>query len=554
MNSADLSPFANHLWQSTVFAGVAGLLTLALRKNPARVRHWVWLAASYKFLIPLSLLIALGGHIQWHTGTAMAHSDLSVVMDKMSQPFTAQPVASTLSVVAAPAGSLLPAVLLGFWGCGFIGISCAWLVRWRRIRAAVRAGSPVHLELPVKAMSSPALLEPGVFGVLQPVLMLPEGIFERLMPAQLEAVIAHELCHVRRRDNLVAAIHMFVETVFWFYPLVWWMGKRMLEERERACDEEVLRLGCEASVYAEGILNICKLYVESPPACVAGVTGANLKRRIEAIMINRGVARLNLVRKLVLVAAGTAALAAPIIVGVMDAPAIRAQSEPAKEIAFEVASIKLHAQRTGTFIHRIPTAIPFHISGNRVNEGIVTLQEIVMDAYDVKAFQVSGAPKWAEETGGDHYDIIAKAEGTGSPSVAQVRRMLQTLLADRFQLKLHRETRELPVYELTIGKSGFKLKEIPVVSHPGDAAPAPQPGIDMVAIVGLISRFVDRPVIDKTSLTGRYDFVNLDWGQITEDRGAIFAAIQETYGLRLEPKKAGVEVLVIDQVQRPSEN
>ena len=65
---------------------------------------------------------------------------------------------------------------------------------------------------------------------------------------QLEAVIAHELCHVRHRDNLIAAIHMFVETVFWFHPLVWWIGKRMVEERERACDEEVLRARRTASL------------------------------------------------------------------------------------------------------------------------------------------------------------------------------------------------------------------------------------------------------------------------------------------------------------------
>jgi beta-lactamase regulating signal transducer with metallopeptidase domain len=73
-----------------------------------------------------------------------------------------------------------------------------------------------------------------------------------------------ELCHVRYRDNLTAAIHMFVETVFWFHPLVWWMGMRMVRERERACDEEVLRRGSEPRVYAEGILSVCELYVESP--------------------------------------------------------------------------------------------------------------------------------------------------------------------------------------------------------------------------------------------------------------------------------------------------
>ena len=83
-------------------------------------------------------------------------------------------------------------------------------------------------------------------GTVRSVLLVPEGIADRLTPRQLEAVLAHELCHVRRRDNLTSAIHMIVEAMFWFHPLVWWIGARLVEERERACDEDVLRLGGEA--------------------------------------------------------------------------------------------------------------------------------------------------------------------------------------------------------------------------------------------------------------------------------------------------------------------
>jgi bla regulator protein blaR1 len=89
---------------------------------------------------------------------------------------------------------------------------------------------------------SRACLEPGIFGIARPVLVWPAGISERLPDAHLEAILAHELWHVRRRDNLAAAVHMAVEAIFWFYPLVWWLGSRLLDERERACDEEVLDL------------------------------------------------------------------------------------------------------------------------------------------------------------------------------------------------------------------------------------------------------------------------------------------------------------------------
>ena len=99
-------------------------------------------------------------------------------------------------------------------------------------------------------------------------------------------MLAHELCHLRRGDNLAALFHLVVQTVFWFHPLVWWIGARLITERERACDEEVIRHGSERETYAESILKTCQFFVESPIACVSGVTGSDLKKRIEAIMTN----------------------------------------------------------------------------------------------------------------------------------------------------------------------------------------------------------------------------------------------------------------------------
>jgi bla regulator protein BlaR1 len=120
-----------------------------------------------------------------------------------------------------------------------------------------------------------------------------------------------------------------------------------MAERERACDEGVLLLGSEPEAYAAGILKICELYLESPLQCVAGMTGANLKNRIELIMKNRIALRLSFAKKAALAVAGIAAVAAPILVGVMSATRIlNAQSPP----AFEVASVKPHSpgDRRGT--------------------------------------------------------------------------------------------------------------------------------------------------------------------------------------------------------------
>jgi beta-lactamase regulating signal transducer with metallopeptidase domain len=129
----------DHLWQSTVFAAAAGLLTLALRKNRARVRHGLWLAASIKFLIPLAVLIGLCSRIPWHR---VPPSDLSVLVVAMSEPFT-MPLASAPTLAATPAApaAKLPAILTTVWAVGFLGIACSWWVRWRRIAAAVRAGA-----------------------------------------------------------------------------------------------------------------------------------------------------------------------------------------------------------------------------------------------------------------------------------------------------------------------------------------------------------------------------------------------------------------------------
>jgi hypothetical protein len=137
---------------------------------------------------------------------------------------------------------------------------------------------------------------------------------------------------------------MVVESIFWFHPLVWWLGARLIEERERACDEEVLELGRERGVYAESILKVCEFCVESPLACVSGVTGADLKKRIVHIMSERVACKLDFVRKLLLSAAGMMVIALPITFGLINATPSRAQSRAGSTAAvmpaYEVISLK----------------------------------------------------------------------------------------------------------------------------------------------------------------------------------------------------------------------
>src|SRR6185369_1690267 len=155
--------------------------------------------------------------------------------------------------------------------------------------------------------------------------LLPEGIEARLTAEQLRAILAHEFCHARRHENLWAAAHMIVETLFWFHPLVWWIGARLVDERERACDEDVVGRGTEPDVYAESILKTCQFYVESPLVCVSGVTGSDLKRRVEQIMKHDRHTALTALKRVVLYAAMVAAIAIPVGIGIITSPRLVAQ-------------------------------------------------------------------------------------------------------------------------------------------------------------------------------------------------------------------------------------
>src|SRR5579872_1252834 len=267
----------NHLWQSTLFAAVAGLLAFLVQKHQAQVRYALWLAASVKFLVPFALLVSAGNHLAWPSATPQRVSQITSVVQQASQPFVVEHgfvSAMVTSTAGSSAAGVFPALVLALWFCGCVAILYSWWRRWQRIGAAVRAAIPLPDGSEVKALlrvqrrmvicarvelvSIATAVEPGIFGIFRPVLLLPAGIGDRLAEAQLEAVLAHELCHVRRRDNLASAIHMVVEAVFWFHPLVWWIGARLVDERERACDEEVLKLGNDPEVYAESILKTCQ--------------------------------------------------------------------------------------------------------------------------------------------------------------------------------------------------------------------------------------------------------------------------------------------------------
>jgi bla regulator protein blaR1 len=276
-----IAAFADHVWQSTAFAALIGLLAIALRSNRAAVRYGLWFAASLKFLIPCSLFAALAGLF----ASAWPFESLGAVTPAVLG--VARPVSTRLAPVATTAAfEGWVALLAGVWLAGFATIAALRVRSWRAVRAAMRGArpvSPIHSSA-VEVRVSPGLLEPGVVGLWRPIVLIPDGLETHLTARQLDAVLAHEACHIRRRDNLMATSHMVIEAIFWFHPVVWWVGARLLAERERACDEHVAQMVDQPRTYAEALVAVCRFYVESPLACVSGVGGSSLTSRVEYIL------------------------------------------------------------------------------------------------------------------------------------------------------------------------------------------------------------------------------------------------------------------------------
>jgi len=239
--------------------------------------------------------------------------------------------------------------------------------------------------------------------------------------------------------------------------------------------------------------------------------------------------------------------------------------------AFEVATIKPTPPdwNGGRFI-RMQTA---HQLVAR-NHSIKTL---LAAAYNLSPHAIFGVPEWGDS---DHYDILAQVPGDIRPNLDEQMAMLRKLLADRFGLVFHRERREMPVYALTVAKNGPQLKPTKI---PDDVTPAGPPalafviapdGVSLPAVSATVGEFasvlqraaMNRPVVDQTGLTGRYDFL-LDFLPDETQFGGLglkpnpdrpkpdlFAAVQQQLGLRLEATKGTVDTLVVDRFTKPSEN
>jgi beta-lactamase regulating signal transducer with metallopeptidase domain len=328
-----IGPVVIHLIESTLFAAIAAVLLLVFRVRQPGVRHAAWLLVAVKFALPASIFMSLGTGMRalapqpiptaWYGGAALlAHVSTMPVRAHVS------------NASIAP----METALLFIWLTGAIFAIGVWLRRLDRPLQTVpapaaeavilhRLRTQAGIRRDVTLRHSRNLIAPGLTGILTPVICVPKALADELEPAEFESVLLHELAHVRRWDNLCSAAVHAIACVFWFYPPLWWIERKIAFEAERACDDLVVRWGAPRESYADAILKVCRLHIAAPLAGVSGI-GSNLSSRMEWILSGRIGQRGGFFSGVAIALLLAAMTVAPVAVGFIARPALALQSAP----------------------------------------------------------------------------------------------------------------------------------------------------------------------------------------------------------------------------------
>jgi len=607
ISSSFVAAAANHVWQSTLFALAAALLTLAVRHNRAAVRHALWTAAVVKFLVPFALLASIGQLVSLRAPVPAPVQPVTAFVEAIGQPFAPVDPSSAPAPASRPLTTLepiVPVVAAAIWLAGAVVLLLRWWTPWRTLRGMVSRGEAltagpivdalrrieraagIRQPIPVIAVEAP--LVPGVFGVWRPLLLWSRALADQLSRDQTDAILIHEVAHVRRRDNLSTAAYMTVETLFWFHPIVWWIGRRLVDERERACDEAVLGTGQQATVYAETIVASCRIVVDSARPCVVGMAGSDLKKRIERIMQHRPPATLTTWKRATLAMLALASISGPALVGAASArvaPAKGRQAAGGSPMASHPEGIMFTASiKPSTSLKRIVDTG----AGGRFTATGVTLKYLIQIAYDLQDYQISGGPSWIDN---DRFDVAAKLEGEnandafrvatpGAPSQGDL--MLRSMLETRFKLGVHLEDKEQPIYVLNFVKPnvpGPQLRTIGACdeatsSHCGiQSMPGTLKGqATLRELAQSLSALVGRAVRDGTGSKDTFDVMlsftperlpapgyadkakAMGLPPIDPDGPTLLTALRDKLGLKLDSQKGLAPALTIDRAEKPTKD
>jgi uncharacterized protein (TIGR03435 family) len=392
---------------------------------------------------------------------------------------------------------------------------------------------------------------PMTCGVLHPAIVLPADA-PAWAPDDLNRALTHELEHVRRADWVSHCLARLVCAIYWFHPLVWTAWRQLGLEAERACDDAVLRRS-EAAAYADQLVDFARRLSMAARVPHLGMANrSDLARRIAALLDcrqDRGPAGTLMVASIVAFAAALVFAMSPLR---MVAEA-QTGDTAAAALEFNAVSIKLVDTATGegnAHEHSDPGRL--RISGN--------LHRFIIRAYGITDGQIGGEPDWFKT----HFYAI-EAVTSGAATLSQKMLMLRAVLGDRFQLRLRQDDRDLPVYALEIAPRGPKFRELKPGEELDRDCAASTPGIynhcfsSMETLTNVLNGAfggqlaVDRPVVDRTDLTGNYNaHLRTAMERESGDNGRsvsfpdLFHDIQSQMGLKLVPAKVKMPYYVVE--------
>lgn len=289
-----------HLYQVTIFAGATWIITRTFKITSARLRYLVWVVVLVKFFLPTVLL----SHFIKQIGINFTGQSVNWQFSDSLQ----QPVVMMMELVdiepptpSAVQHNEFTCIFSVLWLTGMSFLLVRWhrarrnlikhLLQWEQIEHTAEAIALQEIRTQLRLKRQVALaaanepIDVGVWGIWKPIIILPKEILTKLSKQQIQTIFMHELMHVIRWDNLIGVLQRWLCCLFWFHPLVWWLDRRLLNERELACDERVLGTGCAPIFYASSLWRVSEQSLGWRSTVGRSLTtGANLKRRVEIIM------------------------------------------------------------------------------------------------------------------------------------------------------------------------------------------------------------------------------------------------------------------------------
>jgi len=609
----------NSVWQVPVLAVCTAGLVKATARGGAKLHYRLWVGCLVLAVV-LPALPSVGRmpSFRWHrteTASAVKSVDTTPVVS------TSEQIAIYTDEIVAPVEKRgVGQVLLWLYGFSLLAGAIKLLGELWATRGVVRRARSMRLPAslagwmdrlaeafgvgPVAVYGSAGLRCPATVSWPRPMLLVPED-FAAVPEEDAAAAIGHELAHIRRRDFWANLAFEAASLVAFYHPAMHWIKRRIAESREVVCDEIAAEATAGRAAYAQSLVNLAET-AAAPPAAQdlsLGVLGAStLEKRIMRLID----VRLPLARPYrVLAAVGCwvvlAALSAG-VVGLNVRPSVVQaagggvalwQTAPAGAKAFDVASIKVNRSGSRDMLwgcrgtdgktlsevkdHSLSLVGSGDIPIGRCVARNTPLQWIIALAYQIpwdrENQMILGGPDWVSAglDSPERFDIDAEA---GQPATrAQLFQMLQALLADRFQMKIHQEDRELPVYELTVEKKGPRLTKAPADRDCSVVVAGAVPchnftggwdgltgrSVSMEDFASRLSRYPGRVVVDKTGLDGLYDIKTGEFwmpfpGAPDPGSPTIFNMLQDQFDLQLKAAKAPVKVLIVDSAQQPSAN